>query len=86
MFSIANTVGIDSDHDCFQEKLSEIWLKNVNVTEISNAEITKFEKETCGQALILYGSWRGAREFTPQILAEFANVQKEKIRINLLGV
>lgn len=27
LFSIANTVGVDSDHGYFQEKLSEIWLK-----------------------------------------------------------
>lgn len=48
LFVNCNTV---SDHDYFQEKLSEIWLKNVNITEIIAAEITKFEKETCGQSI-----------------------------------
>lgn len=47
LYLIAYTVRIDSDHDYFQEK-QEIWLKNVNISEISNAEITKFEKKTCG--------------------------------------
>lgn len=51
LFVNCNTVGIVSDHDYFQEKLSEIWLKNVNITEIIDAEITKFEKETCGQSI-----------------------------------
>lgn len=51
LFVSCNTVGIVSDHDYFQEKLSEIWLKNVNITEIIDAEITKFEKETCGQSI-----------------------------------
>lgn len=82
--SIATLLVLVSDHDYFQEKLSEIWLKNVNITEIIDAEITKFEKKLVAKALIPYGRLRGAREFTPQILAESANVQKEQMRINLL--
>lgn len=59
--------------------------ENVNLTEIIDAEITKFKKFVAKE-LIPYGRLRGAREFTPQILAESANVQKEQMRINLLVV
>lgn len=44
----------------------------------------KKKKETC--ALIIHGSLRGVRKFTPIILSESANVQKEQIRINLLVI
>lgn len=75
---------LDSYHDNFQELL-EIWLENVNITEIRNTDRNNEEnKETC--ALIIHGSLRGVRKFTPIILSESANVQKEQIRINLLVI
>lgn len=52
LYLIAYTVRIDSDHDYFQEK-QEIWLKNVNISGISNAKISKFEKKKLvGQSTI----------------------------------
>lgn len=75
---------LDSYHDNFQELL-EIWLENVNITEIRNTDRNnEKKKETC--ALIIHGSLRGVRKFTPIILSESANVQKEQIRINLLVI
>lgn len=75
---------LDSYHDNFQELL-EIWLENVNITEIRNTDRNNEKnKETC--ALIIHGSLRGVRKFTPPILSESANVQKEQIRINLLVI
>lgn len=51
LFSIANTTAMDSDHDYFQEKLSEMWLKNSNITNITSMEIEKFENQTRGQSI-----------------------------------
>lgn len=61
LYLIAYTVRIDSDHDYFQEK-QEIWLKNVNISGISNAKISKFEKKNLwAKALFFYGNLRDAR-------------------------
>lgn len=48
--------------------------------------LQNLKKKLVAKELIPYGRLRGAREFTPQILAESANVQKEQMRINLLVV
>ncbi|XP_061176026.1 uncharacterized protein LOC133184977 [Saccostrea echinata] len=50
IFPLANTIGLEKDHDYLSHPLSYIWLQNMNITNISDEDIVKLEEQTRGQS------------------------------------
>lgn len=50
LFSYANKVALNNDHDYLQGSLSDNWLRNMNITAITDNEIMRTERQTCGQS------------------------------------
>lgn len=50
LFSYANKVALNNDHDYLQGSISDNWLRNMNITAITDNEIMRTERQTCGQS------------------------------------
>ncbi|CAC5426674.1 unnamed protein product [Mytilus coruscus] len=81
LYPPANVYAVASDHDYLEGHPEDSWLKDANISHISEDRIKYIESSTTGQSKIRFGNRRDANDFKLQISDVFVKQQTELISI-----
>lgn len=78
LYPPANMYAVASDHDYLQGHPAERWLKDANISHISEDEIKYIESSTTVNQKIKCGNRRDVKDFRLQILGVYVKQQREQ--------